>query len=685
MTKTTGLYKKDIIMLGLSVTKIVKTVPLLLLVLVIPLLKSSHVLDQGLLIRFISLQLVLLVLLIMILFDKRKNLQLVRSQLLIICFLFVIYTGIHLLWGNVYSDSVFEWLKIVSFFLLLLFLIQLYSFNELKSGLTTFLSLLGIVLATIGAVELFQLIQAGKLNIPLSTYQIKTVFGHRNLYAQILFLSFPFLIYQLFTTKSRFFKTLSAIFTVTILSLLIVLSNRAVWLALIAGFVFMAILHFWFRKKIITPPVFNKINLRIIAISLFITLLLTGLFFTFFTHTSEAEKHLSNIVKIETGSGKDRLELWKRTLNIIEEKPIFGCGAANWKIEMLKYGSKGLVSENNITFYQRPHNDFLWIFSEYGLLGGLLYLLTFLWAFALLISQIKTEKDRSNLLFNYAVLYSLTGITIFSFFSFPHERIVHNIILSSLFATIILDHYKDKTITSVLKGDLLKIVFYSVSALLILVSIVYGYQRFASELHAKKALIAKMENRYSSVITEINKAASPFYLMDPLSTPLWWYEGLAWYQIGEADSAIKYFQKAKQINPYHVHVLNNLASAYSQKGETKKSIETYKEAMAIYPDFDEAALNLCAIYYNAGQTDSAFAVLKKIDIYTPNPKYKTFLKAVLVAAVNDDLKIQGKEDLIVSLPKDEEWYYQQYKISVSENIPIKNLIFESLNSNNINK
>lgn len=664
-------------MSGTMITKIAKTLPLLLLILVIPLLKSSYTLDQGLLIRFIGLQLIVFLMLAMMLMNRGRNILLLRSSLLFICFLFVFYTGIHLLWGNVYSDSIFDWLKNVSYFLLLFFLIQLYSYNELKNGLPVYLSLLGIVLTTLGAAEIFQLVQSGKLSIPLSTYQVKTVFGHRNLYAQILFLSFPFQVYQVFAAKNRFLKILQVVFAVVTLFLLIILSNRAVWFALVAGFGLVIIFDFWRKKKKITSPVFKVGNLKFLSIFLFVTILLSGFFFTYFTRTSEAEEHFSNIIKFEKGSGKDRLELWERTLKIIEEKPIFGCGAANWKIEMLKYGSKGLVSENNITFYQRPHNDFLWIFSEFGILGGLLYLFAFLWAFASLISRIKTVKDRSNVLFNYAILYSLIGITIFSFFSFPHERIVHNILLSLFFAVIIVGHYKDKTLISIPKQGLFKMVFFSISALLLFVSITFGYQRFISESHTKKALIAKMENRHSTVINEINKANSPFYQMDPLSTPLSWYKGLAWYQIGQTDSAAVYLQKAKQLNPYHVHVLNNLASAYARKGETNQAVKTYKEALNIYPDFEEASLNLCAVYYNAGQTDNAFAVLKEIDINSQNPKYKTFLAIVLKSIIIKILKEEGKQEMTASLPDDEEWYYQQYILSVSEKVLIKNLIFKA--------
>lgn len=663
-------------MSGITITKIARTMPLLLLLLVIPLLTSSKVLDQGLLIRFISLQLVLFLMLAMLLLAKGRGLKLIRSQLLIICFLFVSYAGIHLLWGNVYSDSVFDWFKTVSYFLLLFFLVQLYSYNEFKSTIPVFISILGITLAMYGLIELFQLVQTGKLNIPLSTYQIKTVFGHRNLYAQILFISFPFQVYQIFMAKKSTMKIVQAAFTCATLFLLIVLSNRAVWLAMIAGFGFVIILEFWRKKKEITLQIFNKGNLKNLGIFLIITLLLSGLFFTFFTQTSEAEKHFTNIVKVETGSGKDRLELWKRTLNIIKEKPIFGIGAANWKIEMLKYGSKGLVSENNITFYQRPHNDFLWIFSEFGLIGGLLYFLTFLWAFVLLISQIKTGNDKNSVLFNYAVLYSLTGITIFSFFSFPHERIVHNILLSSFFAVIIIGHFKNETLDYIPKQGLFKMVLYSVSALLLFATIVYGYQRFVSESHARKALFAKMENHHSLVIDEINKATSPFYQMDPLSTPLSWYKGLAWYQLGQIDSAVVYLQKAKQLNPYHVHVLNNLASAYAQNGDTKKAVSTYKETLNYYPDFEEAALNLCAVYFNVSQIDSAFTVLKEINIDSQNPKYRTFLKAVLKSKIIRMLEEEGKQEMTASLPDDEEWYYQQYILFVSEKVPLKNLIFE---------
>ncbi len=613
----------------LSIANLLKMLPLWLLVLMVPLIKSTELLDQGLLSRFLSLQVVLFLLLVMRFLSKRKIVFPLRSPLLLIVLLFVLYTGFHLFWGKVYSDSVFDWIKTSSYFLLLLLLINLYSFDELKSGLTGSLAVLSIVLATWGAMELFQVVQTGKLSIPLSTYQIKTAFGHRNLYLQILFLTYPFQLYHLFSTTSHFKKYLLTIFSGITLFLLIVLSNRTVWLALVLGFGWVIFLEYRRRKQRKSPVFIDRKRQKIFHSSLLLVLLFSGLFFATCTKTPEAEEHFSNILKPEMGSGKDRLELWKRTLKIIKAKPLLGCGAANWKIDMMQYGNKGLVSENNITFYQRPHNDFLWVFAEQGLIGGLLYLSLFVLIFYLLLQRGR-EKNPKALLFQMSLLFAFTGFTLFSFFSFPHERVVHNILLTLLLSVIVAQHINEKKPFS-LQSKLQKTLFYGASTLLLSIAILFGYQRFVSEVHTRNALLAKQNKQNLVVIKEIIKAATPYYQMDPLSTPLGWYEGLAWYNTGETDSALKYFSMAYALNPYHVHVLNDLATVYAQKGETAKAVQLYKKVLTIYPAFDESALNLCAVYYNTGEIDSAYSILKTLPVTSKNPKYKSFLKAVLKA------------------------------------------------------
>jgi len=653
-----------------------KILPLFGLLLVIPLLSSHATLDPGLLIRFLGLQLILALLLVQWVVNKHFKLRGLKSSLWIVWLLFAAYTGVRLLWGNSYSDSIFEWLKILSYQLLLFLLIQNYSFKELQKGIVWSLSILGMVLAIWGLVELVEVMQSGKLNIPLSTYQVKTVFGHRNLYLQILFLTLPFQLYLAVTEKSRLFTALIVTFSSLSLFLLIVLSNRTIWLSLVITILMFTGFVLWKRQQKTTFILILNKPFRWIGITFSVTLLFSVLFFAFFTAADEAESHAGNILKLDNGSGKDRIELWKRTLTLIGENPVFGCGAANWKIEMLKYGNKGLVSENNVTFYQRPHNDFLWIASEYGLFGGIIYLLGFLSAFYLALSQIKNQQETRRQLFFLSVLFALTGFTLFSFFSFPHERIVSNILLFALFALLIAGNAETKIESSDSKNRMLKWMSFLFLALLVVGSFYFGYQRYTAESHTKGALAAKMDNQPKRVIEEINQAESAYYQLDPLSTPLSWYAGLAWYQLGKPDSAIRCFTTALALNPYHVHVINDLASAYVQKGKNEQAISLYKTALKIYPEFEESALNLSAVYFNEHQNDSALSALSYLDIQTSNPNFKPYIKAILKAKIISILTKQGKAELIHSLSDDPEWYFLQYKTHKIEGISIEKLIFD---------
>lgn len=660
----------------IRISLVTKILPLFGLLLVIPLLSSHATLDPELLIRFLGLQLILALLLVQWVVNKQFKLRGLKSPLWIVWLLFAVYTGIRLLWGNSYSDSLFEWMKILSYQMLLFLLIQNFSFKELQKGIAWSLSILGMVLAVWGLVELVEVMQSGKLSIPLSTYQVKTVFGHRNLYLQILFLTLPFQLYLAVIEKSKTFTALIVTFSSLSLFLLIVLSNRTIWLSLVVTILLFTGFVLWKKRQKSTFLLILNKPFRWIGITISATLLLSILFFAFFTAADEAESHAGNILKLDNGSGKDRIELWKRTLQIIEENPAFGCGAANWKIEMLKFGNKGLVSENNVTYYQRPHNDFLWIASEYGLIGGIIYLLGFLIAFYQASSQIKKQQETHRQLFYLSLLFALTGFTLFSFFSFPHERIVSNITLFLLFALLITGKADNEIETTYAKNMVLKWMSFLLLALLVVGFFYFGYQRYTSESHSKLALAAKMDNQPKRVIEEIEQAESAYYQMDPLSTPLSWYAGLAWYQLGQPDSAIRCFTNALALNPYHVHVINDLASAYVQKGKNEQAISLYKKALKIYPEFEESALNLCAVYFNEHQNDSALSALSYLDLQTSNPNFKPYIKAILKAKIISILTKQGKTELIHSLPDDPEWYFLQYKTHKIEGISIENLIFD---------
>ena len=71
-----------------------------------------------------------------------------------------------------------------------------------------------------------------------------------------------------------------------------------------------------------------------------------------------------------------RFAFWENSLEMIQEHPLSGVGHANWRLHFPKYGLEKTDTQvmNGLAGIQRPHNDLLWILSEQGVIGLLLYL-----------------------------------------------------------------------------------------------------------------------------------------------------------------------------------------------------------------------------------------------------------------------------------------------------------------------
>ena len=65
-----------------------------------------------------------------------------------------------------------------------------------------------------------------------------------------------------------------------------------------------------------------------------------------------------------------RLNMYKSTAGIIRENPSLGIGLGNWRLLSPKYADNTAYTDRNFTkITQRPHNDFLWLLSEVGIIG----------------------------------------------------------------------------------------------------------------------------------------------------------------------------------------------------------------------------------------------------------------------------------------------------------------------------
>ncbi|MFA4852486.1 MAG: O-antigen ligase family protein [Bacteroidales bacterium] len=643
-----------------------------ILIIILPIICSNSTLDPDLYIRFIGLSIYLIILTIYVIININNYKILSDPKILLVYLLFVIYTFFCIFITRNITDGIFEWIKILYGFILLFLLSGLIKNIKLELDIVKSFTLLCFILSISGAIDLFKIILHGKLIIPLSTYQVTSFYGHRNLYCQMLFFSFPFTLISSLYIKKRFWKITGFSSFVISLFLLIILSNRATWIVLIAGFLSLIIfylihysgnLHFHYKNI--------SSGKKILFLVTVFVLIFVFIIYRNYTNVTSLQTHAKDIVDFNKGSTKDRLELWTRTIQMIKEKPLFGQGLGNWKIEILKYGNKGLVSEDHNTFYQRPHNDFLWIMSECGLTGILLFATIWIITIVYIVQILFKCKSNEEFFFYNMLFFVILGYLIFSFFSFPRER-AETIIVTSFILGLTMNKHNEIRGKKYANPRLIKLFLYLI-LILISASLYIIYSRYLSDIHMKNALIAKENKNYTAIIKEINKANSIFYPTDPFSTPLSWYRGSAFFNLNKTDMALKDFEEAYQISPYHIHVLNNLASCYELKGEHDNSIRFYKKALTIAPNFEEAWLNLCAVYFNLGQTDSAYQALTNIDTKTKNPKYKKFLTVVMksefgnIAKTNPSLQKWYK---LFNKEPDKYFKIHQIRLTINKNISI---------------
>jgi tetratricopeptide (TPR) repeat protein len=223
------------------------------------------------------------------------------------------------------------------------------------------------------------------------------------------------------------------------------------------------------------------------------------------------------------------------------------------------------------------------------------------------------------------MFFGIVGYMVDAFFCFPKERIFHSIFLMLMMAVVVSIYHQSfgckKTIPRSFMCALT-----TPSLALLLFAIAVGYIRLNAEIYTKRAYAARAAQNWPAVISEIDKGYSVFATLDPMSTPLQWYRGEAHFLMNDIPQALVDYKKAYKAHPFHIHVLNNLATCYESLGNHDQAIEYYNKALKIHPQFDEALINLGATYYNAGRCEDAYETLLRCNPNTKDPRLEKYLK-----------------------------------------------------------
>lgn len=602
----------------------------LLFFITLPIVYSSSIVDPVLSPRLIYLSMFCGLLMIVIGMKRnelKKGISFSFSQSLLPLALiaFVMATIFSVFQAKVSSESYFTIARIISsstFFFVTTFLILkgFLSVERLSKSVLWFALMSSLI-------AIYQIMSLDEVN-PSS---VTGTMANKNLLSSALFICLPFLLLNKFENINfRFFNYV----TVGLVILIIVyLRTRAVLIPLIGSFaifgIYFAFTKFKKQSKKLTVAVLIAIPIIIISGSILF-------------QKSQYYTTISNSNTLET-----RTKLWVKTGTMISDNVIFGVGAGNWKIEFPKYGIGDLppnAAEGRM-IYQRPHNDFLWAFAETGIVGFMAFCLLFLFALFYSIKQFinsTNDEEKKNFLI---IALATFGFAFVSFFDYPFERIEHQILFLA-FVSIIVTKTTNANSTQVqnfkIELKATKPIYFSLSGLIIF-SLFIGFKRFEGEKNMRKIYEAHQEHEWSEMETLVDQSKNKYYLIDPMSVPLDWYKGVALFTMDDVEMANKTFREAYNLAPYNIYVLNNLASSYEKVGQRDLAIKYYKEALRISPKFEEALLNLSAVYFNKQEYDKAYNLINTCSINSKDPKYKTFLPAILRKKIINELSKKGSD------------------------------------------
>lgn len=484
-------------------------------------------------------------------------------------------------------------------------------------------SLVKSIVVFAGIVILLVAYQATKLALSKNPFlenisELDGLFGIKNLLASILFLTLPFLL-NIFSSSKMWKKTglLIAVFSILII---LIIQTKAVIIATFVSFLVFIILSY--KLKNISAG-----KIKNIIVSTFLLLMLVGLI------TFQNKQKFSHLY--DKKSSIERVFIWNNTIKIIKDNVVLGVGLGNWQVHFPKYGLNNCPTQEireGIRTVQRPHNDFLWVFSEAGIIGFLSYISIFItmlyYSFKLIIA-FKAQKN--NKLF-VSFFVTIIGYFLIAFVDFPLERVEHQIVLYLIFSIITAQYYKSITFSetkNIHQTHLLS--FFILLAIPVSLSFMVSVHRFNGEVHSKKIYRYENQSNWNGVVKEADYSINWFYKMDPMSAPINWYKGVALFSMNDFNSSRDCFEQAYLIHPYNIHVLNNLASCYESLKEHQKAIDFYIKALTISSEFEEARLNLSAVYFNTNEIDKAFETINKCSVDCPDSKYNTFLPVILNA------------------------------------------------------
>jgi len=248
-------------------------------------------------------------------------------------------------------------------------------------------------------------------------------------------------------------------------------------------------------------------------------------------------------------SSNGRFQYWSDAYEQVSDHPILGAGLGNWKIASISYGKDHI---KGYTVPYHAHNDFIHIFTEVGILGGIAYLSLFIiltfFLFRLLYVQRKEDGNTDFSLFLLVLPFIIYGID--AGLNFPIARPLMQSSLAlymGLLLSIYLNRFSSKDISPV--KPIYSRVILGLSLCLLIPGIIIHILSYQSLTQQGRLLYEFNNATYNLTLTELAEIEDDFPNLTETAMPIKAMKARYFYLNNQKERAHEYALLGAKDNP----------------------------------------------------------------------------------------------------------------------------------------
>lgn len=484
-------------------------------------------------------------------------------------------------------------------------IINNFSHDRLHTVLFAWIGVGGLI----AAVGICQYLGLGFSWIPASSTGMPAVtFGNRNMAAMFSIMTLPVSGYVFYLSPTRKKDLISGIPLVLLVLFLLYTRTRGAWVGLSGALLATGIIVFFTEKR--HQGYVRSVLTRLrrpskVAVMVAGTVIIIGMSFLQ-SNIQEISGPKSTIFSttssILQGRDSGRLGVWRASLEMFADNAnwLTGVGLNNWYIQYPWYANGHLIRISTTPF--RPHNDFIWILTETGIIGFGIYIWLMVTAGILVFKIIKKTEDQRVITATLTFTTGLLAITGHSLFSFPRERITISMLFWILlaFITVLYLHVQGSGGND---GDGTKkyrfnrgAVLTGIMILIVLGTVDVGRRHLMNDRYLYRGLILYEDQKYSGALEALTQAENIF----PGNWKVHYLFGLCYIAENDYDPAISWFNRCLTFHPFYFNAHYNLALAYTRKLDYVNALTHYYGAIESFPRFVKAHYNMGTVWHYTG-------------------------------------------------------------------------------------